>query len=79
MKEFKKIKIIGLMMMSKKYSNHDELINQFKKIKELRNNLEQELNISLPYLSMGMSDSFVPAIHEGATEIRVGSAIFGHR
>ena len=36
-------------------------------------------NIREYILSMGMSDSFVPAIHEGATEIRVGSAIFGHR
>lgn len=75
-KEFKKIKIIGLMMMSKKYSNHDELINQFKKIKELRNNLEQELNISLPYLSMGMSDDYVEAISQGANYIRLGRILF---
>lgn len=76
MKEFKKIKIIGLMMMSKKYSNHDELINQFKKIKELRNNLEQELNISLPYLSMGMSNDYVEAISQGANYIRLGRILF---
>lgn len=76
MKEFKKIKIIGLMMMSKKYSNHDELINQFRKIKELRNNLEQELNISLPYLSMGMSDDYVEAISQGANYIRLGRILF---
>lgn len=76
MKEFKKIKIIGLMMMSKKYSNHDELINQFKKIKELRNNLEQELNISLPFLSMGMSDDYVEAISQGANYIRLGRILF---
>lgn len=76
MKEFKKIKIIGLMMMPKKYSNHDELINQFKKIKELRNNLEQELNISLPYLSMGMSDDYVEAISQGANYIRLGRILF---
>lgn len=76
MKEFKKIKIIGLMMMSKKYSNHDALINQFKKIKELRNNLEQELNISLPYLSMGMSDDYVEAISQGANYIRLGRILF---
>ena len=76
MKEFKKIKIIGLMMMSKKNSNHDELINQFKKIKELRNNLEQELNISLPYLSMGMSDDYVEAISQGANYIRLGRILF---
>ena len=75
-KEFKKIKIIGLMMMSKKNSNHDELINQFKKIKELRNNLEQELNISLPYLSMGMSDDYVEAISQGANYIRLGRILF---
>ena len=76
MKEFKKIKIIGLMMMSKKYSNHDELINQFRKLKELRNNLEQELNISLPYLSMGMSDDYVEAISQDANYIRLGRILF---
>ena len=75
-KEFKKIKIIGLMMMSKKYSNHDELINQFRKLKELRNNLEQELNISLPYLSMGMSDDYVEAISQDANYIRLGRILF---
>lgn len=36
-------------------------------------------NIIEPVLSMGMSDSYVPAILEGATEVRVGSSIFGHR
>lgn len=76
LKEFKKIKVIGLMMMSKKYSNHEELINQFKKIKELRNNLEQELNISLPYLSMGMSDDYVEAISQDANYIRLGRILF---
>lgn len=76
LKEFKKIKVIGLMMMSKKYSNHEELINQFKKLKEIRNNLEQELNISLPYLSMGMSDDYVEAISQDANYIRLGRILF---
>ena len=51
-------------------------MKEFKKIKELRNNLEQELNISLPYLSMGMSDDYVEAISQGANYIRLGRILF---
>ena len=76
LKEFKKIKVIGLMMMSKKYSNHEELINQFKKLKEIRNNLEKELNISLPSLSMGMSNDYIEAISQDANYIRLGRILF---
>ena len=51
----------------------------FRRLRELKNDLEQELGRSLPHLSMGMSGDFEVAIEEGATMVRVGTAIFGER
>jgi pyridoxal phosphate enzyme (YggS family) len=51
----------------------------FVALRELRDQLEQEFEIKLPQLSMGMSNDFVVAIKEGATMVRVGTAIFGRR
>jgi PLP dependent protein len=41
--------------------------------------LESEFGVKLPALSMGMSGDYAVAIEEGATHVRVGSAIFGKR
>jgi len=51
----------------------------FVALRELRDQLEAEFRVRLPQLSMGMSDDFAIAIEEGATLVRVGSAIFGER
>ena len=51
----------------------------FRKLRELRDDLSQRLSRALPVLSMGMSHDFEVAIEEGATEIRVGTALFGPR
>jgi uncharacterized pyridoxal phosphate-containing UPF0001 family protein len=48
-------------------------------LRELRDGLEREFHVKLPQLSMGMSDDFAVAIEEGATLVRVGTAIFGKR
>lgn len=48
-------------------------------LRELRDRLEKELHVALPQLSMGMSGDFEVAIEEGATLVRVGTAIFGDR
>ena len=47
-----------------------------KLLKELQLQLEQELQIPLPYLSMGMSDDYLIAIEEGATHIRLGRILY---
>ena len=70
------VKIIGLMMMAVSASSEESLHNQFRKLKELKLDLEKELNISLPYLSMGMSDDYKIAIMEGATHVRLGRVLF---
>lgn len=51
----------------------------FTALRELRDKLEQQGGAPLPKLSMGMSHDFEVAIEEGATIVRVGSAIFGER
>ncbi|MEY2506991.1 MAG: dependent protein [Verrucomicrobiota bacterium] len=51
----------------------------FVALRSLRESLEKEFPADLPRLSMGMSGDFVVAIEEGATLVRVGTAIFGRR
>jgi pyridoxal phosphate enzyme (YggS family) len=52
----------------------------FRALRELRNKIAQaHLRLNLPVLSMGMSGDFVWAIDEGATRIRIGTALFGKR
>ena len=74
--KYPKVNIVGLMMMAVANSSEESLHNQFRKLKELKDNLEKELNISLPYLSMGMSDDYKVAVAEGATHIRLGRVLF---
>ncbi|MCQ2792906.1 MAG: YggS family pyridoxal phosphate-dependent enzyme [Bacilli bacterium] len=75
-KKYDKIKIIGLMMMSRKYSDKDALIRQFKKLKETQNYLQSKYKVDIPYLSMGMSDDYKEALSVGATHIRLGRILF---
>lgn len=51
----------------------------FVALRELRDQLVHEFDMQLPHLSMGMSHDFAVAIEEGATLVRVGTAIFGPR
>ncbi len=51
----------------------------FAAVRELRDRLETEFKVGLPRLSMGMSGDYAVAIEEGATLVRVGTAIFGDR
>ena len=74
--EYKNIEVVGLMMMAIKNSKNDSLDEQFSKLRELRDELEKELNIKLPYLSMGMSEDYQVAIKNGATHIRLGRILF---
>ena len=50
-----------------------------QKLRDLRDELSRRLSKPLPALSMGMSHDFEVAIEEGATEIRLGTALFGQR
>jgi len=74
--KYPNINIVGLMMMAVSQSSEESLHNQFRKLKELQLEIQKEFNITLPYLSMGMSDDYKIAIVEGATHIRLGRVLF---
>ena len=76
LQEYKNINVVGFMMMSVKYSDHESLMSQFTKLVDLKKNVEKELNITIPYLSMGMSGDYKEAIEAGATHIRLGRILF---
>lgn len=75
----KNLKLQGLMTMAEADADEDRLRQTFAGVRMLRDKLEQQFNVSLPELSMGMSSDFHEAILEGATIVRVGTAIFGRR
>jgi uncharacterized pyridoxal phosphate-containing UPF0001 family protein len=56
-----------------------ELRRIFSGLRELRNRIESSFSAKLPELSMGMSSDYETAISEGATIVRIGTAIFGKR
>ena len=74
--KYNKIELVGFMMMAVKASDELSLESQFAKLRILRDQIEQELNIKLPYLSMGMSEDYKEAIKEGATHIRLGRILY---
>lgn len=74
--KYKNIKLVGLMMMSVKASTTASLDNQFQKLEDLRNHLQSKFLVTIPYLSMGMSDDYQVAIAHHTTHIRLGRILF---
>src|SRR6185437_4988904 len=73
------LELRGLMTIPP-YSDDPEAARPyFRKLREVRKALSQQLGRALPTLSMGMSHDFEVAIEEGTTEIRIGTALFGER
>jgi len=75
----RRIEIHGLMTIAPWTTEPEKVRPVFRRLRELKGQCEQVLGAGLPHLSMGMSGDFQPAIEEGATLIRVGTAIFGPR
>ncbi|WP_395748747.1 YggS family pyridoxal phosphate-dependent enzyme [Prosthecobacter sp.] len=75
----KRMEIQGLMCIPPFDEDVEKSRPYFAQLRELRDELEQRGGVALPLLSMGMSHDFEIAIEEGATMVRVGSAIFGGR
>jgi pyridoxal phosphate enzyme (YggS family) len=73
------LKLRGLMTVPPFFERAADARPYFRRLRELRETLKDSLGNSLPVLSMGMSHDFEIAIEEGATEVRVGTAIFGGR
>lgn len=73
------LNIKGLMCIPPAVDTPEDARPWFAKLRELRDELESDVGVKLPGLSMGMSGDFEVAIEEGSTIVRVGSAIFGSR
>ncbi|MFN2106088.1 MAG: YggS family pyridoxal phosphate-dependent enzyme [Candidatus Promineifilaceae bacterium] len=74
------LRLQGLMTMAPWEVEETVLRTVFRRTRLLRDWLQSELpQLSLPHLSMGMTDDFEIAIEEGATIVRIGRAIFGTR
>jgi pyridoxal phosphate enzyme (YggS family) len=69
----------GLMCVPPLLDDAEKVRPYFRRLRELRDQLETQIGRRLPVLSMGMSHDFEVAIEEGATEVRVGTALFGQR
>ena len=75
----KRARLVGLMTLPTFTPDPEDTRPYFRTLRELRDSLEDKTGAHLPHLSMGMSHDFEIAIEEGATWIRVGTAIFGKR
>lgn len=73
------LELVGLMTMAPFVSDAELTRPVFASMAALRTELASKLAISLPHLSMGMTNDYTVAIEEGATMVRVGTAIFGAR
>ncbi len=69
----------GLMTLAAFLDDPEGTRPMFRLLRETRDRLRQETSLDLPDLSMGMTNDFEVAVEEGATFVRVGTAIFGER
>jgi PLP dependent protein len=76
---FNRLTIEGLMCIPPLAEEAESSRKYFVELRELRDAIEKEFDIKLPQLSMGMTNDYVVAVEEGATLVRVGTAIFGKR
>ncbi len=76
--KLKNIRLEGLMTMPPFFEDPERVRQYFRRLREIRDDAEQK-GLKLPELSMGMSHDFEVAIEEGATMVRIGTAIFGER
>ena len=74
-----RLSIEGLMTLPPLAPEAEASRKYFSTLRDFRDQLEKEFHADLPQLSMGMSGDFPVAIEEGATLVRVGTAIFGKR
>lgn len=72
----KNLRVLGLMAIPPYRENPEEVRPYFVKLRKLKEKLEDLYKVKLPHLSMGMSEDFEVAVEEGATIVRIGSAIF---
>jgi pyridoxal phosphate enzyme (YggS family) len=78
-RELGNAKLVGLMTIAPMGVNDQEARAVFWKLRDLRDRLQDRIGVALPELSMGMSADAEAAAAEGATLVRIGTALFGPR
>jgi uncharacterized pyridoxal phosphate-containing UPF0001 family protein len=76
---FREAEVIGLMTIAPMGDPEGLARPAFAALRELRDRIEQAAGIGLPELSMGMTADAEVAAGEGATMVRIGTALFGPR
>jgi pyridoxal phosphate enzyme (YggS family) len=74
-----RLSILGLMTIPPLADKAEASRRYFVQLREVRDRVQTEFHVDLPQLSMGMTQDFPIAVEEGATLVRVGTAIFGER
>ena len=76
--KLKNLRITGVMMIAPLLQEKKELRNVFKETKKIQTTINKQIN-SCKHLSMGMTTDYENAIEEGATHLRIGTALYGKR
>ncbi len=74
-----KVKVVGLMTIPPATEDAEESRPFFRTLREMRDQMQDQVGLALPELSMGMSHDYEIAIEEGSTWVRVGTLLFGPR
>jgi PLP dependent protein len=77
--ELQNLEPVGLMTMPPFVDDPEEVRPYFVQLRSLLDTCNREFGLSMRELSMGMSQDFEVAIEEGATMVRIGTALFGER
>ncbi len=77
--KLERVQVEGLMTIAPMAAEAEASRRYFAQLRELSQAIQSEFKVLLPHLSMGMSGDYWVAAEEGATLVRVGSAIFGER
>jgi pyridoxal phosphate enzyme (YggS family) len=79
--ECPRLRFVGLMTLPPFCQNPDDVRPYFRRLRELRDSLKSKgyFDAGVGELSMGMTHDFEVAVEEGATMLRIGTAIFGER
>jgi hypothetical protein len=73
------VRVVGLMGIGPQTTHSDVSREAFARLRQLRDELQEAMETPLPELSMGMSGDLEAAVAEGATLVRIGTALFGER
>lgn len=73
------VELAGLMTMAPYYDEPERTRPVFRALRELRDRIRDATGVALPRLSMGMTNDFEVAVEEGATDVRVGTALYEGR